>query len=68
MARPQKVQQKRRLACPIWEKVQEYYNEWSIPPKNMLLLKREWIMKETVAIYVKARGSKPTKTKNKSSS
>ena len=37
---PQKVQQERRLACPTWEKTQEYYNKESMPPKEALLLER----------------------------
>jgi len=41
VARPQKVQQERRLACSIWEKVQEYCGKESIPPKGVLLLERK---------------------------
>jgi len=40
MARPQKVQQERRPVYPIWEKIQEYCEEWSMPPEGTLLLKR----------------------------
>ena len=58
VARPQKVQQERRLACSIWEKVQEYCREKSMPPKGALLLERRWIMKEMVAMYVNCRGCK----------
>jgi len=40
MVRPQKVQQERRLVCPIWKKVQEYCEEGSMPPEGTLLLER----------------------------
>jgi len=52
MARPQKIQQERRLVYFIWEKVQEYCKEWSMPPEGTLLLEREWFTKEVVAMYV----------------
>ena len=54
MARPQKIQQ--RLAHPIWEKVQEYYDEWSMPVEGALLLDREWITEEVVVTYADCRG------------
>jgi len=56
VARPQKAQQERRLACPIWEKVQEYCGEWNAPLEGALLLERGWIMREVVAIYVDCGG------------
>jgi len=40
MARPQKTQQEKRPAHPTWEKVQEYCEEWSMPPEGVLLLER----------------------------
>ena len=58
VARLQKAQQERRLAHPIWEKVQEYCGEKSMPPKGALLLERRWIIKEMVAMYVNCRGCK----------
>jgi len=36
----------------IWEKIQKYYKEWSMPPEGTLLLEREWFTKEVVAMYV----------------
>ena len=58
VARPQKAWQERRLACSIWEKAQEYCNEWSMPPEGSLLLDRGWTIEEVVAIYVDCGGCK----------
>ena len=37
VARPQKAQQKGRLACPNWEKVQEYCGVENVPEDAQLL-------------------------------
>ena len=58
VARPQKVQQERRPACSTQEKTQEYCNKWSILPKGTLLLKRGWIIEETVVMYIDCRECK----------
>ena len=52
MVGPQKVQQKRRLAHPIWKKIQEYCNKESMPPEEIFLLEKGQIIEETVATYV----------------
>jgi len=36
--------------------VQEYCGRWNMPLEGILLLKREWIIREMVAIYVDCRG------------
>ena len=56
VARLQKVQQKRRLVCPVWEKAQEYCEEESMPSKGTLLLERGQIIREMMATYVDCRG------------
>jgi len=61
MARPQKVQQQRRLVSPIQKKIQEYYGKWNVSPKGTLLLERGWITREMVAMYVNCRGYKGKK-------
>jgi len=52
MAQPQKAQQERRLAYPVWENTQEYCEEWNTPPEGTLLLEREWLTREMVATYM----------------
>jgi len=56
VARPQKMQQEKRLVCPTWKKAQEYYEEGSMPPEGALLLERGWLTEEVVATYVNCRG------------
>ena len=46
----QKVQQ--RPVHSIWEKAQEYCDEWSILPKGALFLDRRWITEEVIVAYV----------------
>jgi len=58
VAKPQKAQQEKKLACPMWEKAQEYCGKESMPPQGALLLERGWITREIVAIYVDCRGCK----------
>ena len=48
----QKAQQERRPVHPIWKKIQEYCNKWSMPPEEVLLLKRGQITEEIVVTYV----------------
>ena len=51
VARPQKVQQKRRSVHSIQKKVQEYCEKWNMPLEGVLLLERGWITREIVACY-----------------
>ena len=56
MAKPQKVQQKKKPAYFMWKKMQEYCGEENMSPQGTLLLEREWITREMVVIYVDCRG------------
>ena len=54
IARLQKVQQ--RLVHSIWEKVQEYCDEQSMPLEGALLLNRGWVTEKVVVTYVDCGG------------
>ena len=55
MARPQKVQQRKRPVYSIWKKVQKYCRKENIPPKGTLLLERGWIIR-VMATYMDCKG------------
>jgi len=54
VARPQKVQQKRRPVHSNWEKAQEYCRVENIP-KDAWLLELGWMTEEVVATYIKCK-------------
>ena len=70
VARPQKVQQKRRPVHSTQKKVQEYCKKWNMPLESALLLERGWITREMwqcmwTVESTKVRESRPTKIKDK---
>jgi len=54
VARPQNVQQGRKLVYPNWEKAQEYYRVENVPG-GAQLLELGWMTEEVVAIYIEYR-------------
>ena len=58
VVRLQKIQQERRLACPIQEKIWEHCDKWSMPPEGALLLDKGQIIEEVVVTYIDCRECK----------
>ena len=54
VTRPQKVQQKERLACPKWEKAQKYCGVENVP-EDVQLLELGWITEEVIVTYIECR-------------
>jgi len=54
VTRPQKAQQEGKLACPNWEKTQEYYGVENVP-ENTWLLELGWMTGEVIVTYIKCR-------------
>jgi len=54
VARPQKAQQKGRLVCPNWEKVQEYCGVENVP-EDIRLLGLGWMTEEVVVTYIECK-------------
>ena len=66
VVKPQKAQQKeKRLAHPLWKKMQEYSGIWGMPPRDTVLEEKGWKTGWKVVTFVECGGCnyKGTKTK-----